>query len=380
LFDNYIKKSPDVAKELKSKSKKNLGLSSINPVVLILTAAINTGFAGPVANPKKHRETLDALVTLIKSRGDLTFIIKAHPSYDYYEIYRRLHNLHLPNLIFFESATLDEALNISDICLLLNYFTTAALEAMLHRIPVIYLNNAVYPLPNWEENVPDFSTNKIHSVADLEKKIDNLLTDNSLRERTFNEADKIIYQLFGVNDAASKDRLIDFIKGIIKDEDTNVTGLEFFYKICDSQFPGDFREEDIGDFLNKITLNHSIENCLYVFFFMAGSNDTGISGIFKLFNTFQKHLDNKNLLPWQESWLVLLRYYILGYNNNSLGKDRYTAIKLIGQLMMNSKQFISLPLFDKNQIIKYLVSTTIGQDVSIKIINKLMSINKMFSS
>lgn len=351
----YIQKLPGIGKELKNKSKQHLGIPLDNPVILILTAQINTGFASPIAIPRKHREAIDELLTLIMSRKDLTFIIKAHPSYDYYELYRRMDELQLPNFFFLEKTTLDEALEVSDICLLLNYFTTAALEAMLDRIPVIHLNNAVYPLAAWVDDVSGFIINRIHSVAELENKIDGLLTDIDLKERTFAEADKVIGQILDVSEISANDRLYDFIKSNTTSMQTDNADLaKVVNAICSKKSPANLREEEISNFINRITLNHSIEHVLHAFSYVAGSNNKGVFGIFRIFNVFQSHFGKEKLPSWKESRWTLLQPYISGYYNNSSKGDRYFAMRLIGLILTHPQKFILAPISVRNYIVKCL--------------------------
>ncbi len=372
----YIQKSPDFRKGLKKKLKHRYGISSNNPVIVVITSAINAGFSAPVANPRKHREVLKELLALIKLRKDLHFIIKAHPGNDYYELYRRMQDLNLRNLTFLENATLDEAIEVSDVCLMVNYFTTAALEAMLHRLPVIYLENAIYPLEDWVDNVPGFNLNRVHTVWELENHIDRLITDHVFREQTFTEADNIIHQIFDVNEKSTNERLFDFIKNINTSQQVPNLGSIIVHTISGKQSSNYIGQEEIGNFLNEITLNHSIENNLHAFSFIAGINNLGISSIPKIFDTFQSHFGKENIPSWRESRWPLLSTYISGYNKGVSGGDKYSALCLIGLLLRYPKKHIHSPILIKNDVIKYLVKAIIGNNsVAISVFNK--SINSM---
>ncbi|MES2427311.1 MAG: hypothetical protein V4560_10080 [Bacteroidota bacterium] len=364
-YKKYTQKLSSGQKEINEEAKRRIRIRHNCPAVLIVTAAINSGFSAPIANPKEHREAFDELLKLVITRKDLTFIIKAHPSYDYYEIYRRLHSLNLPNLVFLENATLDEAIEASDVCLLINNFTTAALEAMLYQIPVIYLNNAVYDLPGWEENIPDFNINRIHSVFELESKIDALLNNTGLKENTFVESDKIIRKILDINGRSPYDRLTDFIISISKKELTCTSIPENIYrKIYTRQHRDNTGEKEVAAFLNQIVSNHSIEDVLYSVVFIAGSNNAGVESIFIIFNTIRRYLGGENLAQWNELRWILLHYYILGYSNNSNKYNLFSAIQLIGWLLRYPKKTINMPVNNRNQIFKYLVKAIAGKKVS----------------
>lgn len=149
-------------------AKSRLGLVPSKPVVLWTTAAINASYASPVASPQAHRESIRQMAGLMARRPELQFVIKAHPSYDYYGIYRSLLDLGLPNLSFPEHVSLDDVIAASDACLLINYCTSAVIEAVLQRIPVIYLERAVYPLPSRRDNLALAGLQRVADVASLE--------------------------------------------------------------------------------------------------------------------------------------------------------------------------------------------------------------------
>src|SRR5208283_4818732 len=83
---------------------------------------------------------------------ELTVLIKPHPSYDYYDFYRRLSAEGPPNLVYLETADLSSVLAAADLSVLINCVTTAGLESMLHGVPVIFLKQAGYPTPSREDS------------------------------------------------------------------------------------------------------------------------------------------------------------------------------------------------------------------------------------
>ena len=55
--------------------------------VLILTAAINCDLASPISDQNIHLSTLNDLFNHIKLNPNFKFVIKSHPSFDYYDLY-----------------------------------------------------------------------------------------------------------------------------------------------------------------------------------------------------------------------------------------------------------------------------------------------------
>jgi hypothetical protein len=84
----------------------------------------------------------------------------------------------LNNFLFDENLTLSQAIKNSRLCILLNYFTTAAIDAMLNFKPILFLDNAIYDLPNWKTtNDQNNFIQKIDNIHSLEFFIDKILTD-----------------------------------------------------------------------------------------------------------------------------------------------------------------------------------------------------------
>ncbi|HEY4784550.1 MAG TPA: hypothetical protein VIH57_00810 [Bacteroidales bacterium] len=367
-FGNYVKNSNNTQDRAKNKLKSYIGLSLGSPVVLILTTAINTGFAAPIADPRKHIDVLNQLLELIKVRHDLQFIIKAHPSFDYYEIYRRLNGLNLPNLKFLENISLDEAIEVSDVCIMPNYFTTAALEAMLNRVQVVYLDNAVYPLKDWKDIVPDFNINRVHSVLELECHLDKLLTDPIFRESSLNEADKLIGKILDTSKKGAKEQLLDFIKGIGTEEhEANRNSLKIALAICSKHFFRNIEEDEIVNFLKEIVSKYSFEHVLHSFSYIAGSGNLGISSIHRLFIIIRNQYGGEGLSPWDEIWWSLLQTYITGYNENSLGTDRRSVIKLGSMILADPKKFMIADKVSKKRVISFATNITIGFRIIIRL-------------
>ncbi|MCX5784281.1 MAG: hypothetical protein NTX59_01175 [Elusimicrobia bacterium] len=364
-LNKYLQKTRSNESEFKNRAKKRIGIPVNKSTILILTTAINTGFYTPIANPRKHRETINELITLIKSRQDLQFIIKPHRSYDYYELYRKLTELNLANLKLLESATLDEALEASDICLMINYFTTAGLEAMLSRVPVIYLNTAVYDLPEWNDILPGFVLNRIRSVSELENHIDSLLNDPAFKEGSFIEAEKLIKQVLDVKEKSAIARLLDFIQSIsanswIKQSDVK----SVIQTICAEPHAKNINEELAGEFIKQHIVNQSFKNVLYVFSFLAGTYNLGVSNIYKIFNVIQSHFAQENKLSWSESNWAMFLAYISGYNLKVPGSDIPSAFKLGLFVLLHPKKFIFSNGTIKGGLMRYLTQAMTGKIIA----------------
>lgn len=206
--DKYKNYSKALSKSLLAPLKKRRN-------VLILTAAINSGLSAPIADQKKHLNLILELIELIKRRHDLVFTIKPHPSYDHFELYRQLRNLGLRNLIFDENLNLDDAVKSADVCLMLNYFTTAAIDAIFQNIPIIFFNNAVFPLDNWIINDINGHIEKVDNIESLENLIDCLFSDRELRNKFLIRNSKLLVDILGDSKSNSSQNFSSFIEKVI---------------------------------------------------------------------------------------------------------------------------------------------------------------------
>ena len=193
--------------------KRRMGLPTEQPVVALLTASTSAGFAQVIANPAAHRKTWTELVRIAESRPDITFAIKPHPSYDHFEFYRHLTRRGPENLVLLESATLDDVLAAAEIAVLVNYCTTAALEAMLAHIPVVFIRNAILPLNSRQDSLKEHGSVPVTSLEELELILDRLLQDDVARHAALEDAKWVLHQSLG-----EKDRPVLALTGTVLDQ------------------------------------------------------------------------------------------------------------------------------------------------------------------
>jgi hypothetical protein len=198
----------------KGKARHLLGLRPGQPVVLFLTASINCGLASPLADPRAHRRTWHDLVELARRRPEVTFLLKPHPSYDLYEFYRQLCRDAPPNLLLRENDALDLALDGSDVAALVNYCTTAALEAMLRRIPVVFLRTAIYPVAGGDSLEREGAL-QARSVQEFEARVDELLRNEAVRRRAEAEGTALAARVIGTPAGAARERFLAEINALV---------------------------------------------------------------------------------------------------------------------------------------------------------------------
>jgi hypothetical protein len=178
-------------------ARRALGLRPDAPLVLLATAATSAGLTMPIANPRELRRAWRELVALARRRPGLTFAIKPHPSYDYNEFYRRLYRSGPRNVTFFEDVDLVAALRAADVLVLFNYCSTAGLEAMIARVPVVFLRNALVEHPEVHDSLGGRGVVSASTTAELEAAIDRLLGDTEARDELLRQAEAVVVEFVG---------------------------------------------------------------------------------------------------------------------------------------------------------------------------------------
>ncbi len=367
MYDKYkVSMGPALFAEGKRGAKTRLGLPGDRPVVLLITAAINAGFAAPVANPQKHLETVGELVELFRTRQEISFIIKAHPTYDYYEIYRKLQERGLDNFYFLEESTLEDAVNASDVCLLVNYCTTALLEAMLNRLPLLYLETAIYPLSDWRDNVSEAGIQRVQTVPELGKQIDSLLIDPLIRLKALDAADRLIGRVLDSGEASPDERLLAFVKtitgtGSVKES----AALKLKIKACADQefekiFVSGYRE--MLPSLNSLAQRHNNAVAVFVLAYQAGTMHLLPAKVLTQFRLFRK-LHKTGGMAWRDTDWAWLHGYIAGYCKcRNRSDSRFAMIRFLSGCIVQPQKLISMPRSYLSNVIEYLLLTAIGNN------------------
>jgi len=354
-YDQYLgdgkKNSPDA----KQKAREYLGISPGKPLIVFATAQINTGLVAAVAYPGKHREAIRDIISLVASRPDLQFLIKPHPGFDYLELYRRLLNNQLPNLGLVEGGafTLSEVFDAADICVMVNYCTTAAFEAMLQKVPVIYFENAVYPTDDCQDTLPPDAFRRVHTVAELGDQIDSLLADPQEKAHALTDADNLIKTLLNIAEGPASSRLYDFLAHAFEAR----AGVDSKDLLNAELMRGILRSTDVQQNLyshyGSAIKSSSNELQMYVFAYLAGLNNLGAGSVSKLFHALRPDSKNDSVLNWKQARWFLLPMYIAGNDNKpaTFGRRLSIVLSLVPYLfsprkLMHASGWYKMPALD----------------------------------
>jgi hypothetical protein len=327
---------------------KSLGLDPDAPVIVLLTAAINCGFAAPISNPRQHRNALKDIINFIQRRSDLQFIIKPHPSFDYYDLYSNLISAELPNLYFFEELSFDDVIGISSISILINYFTTAALESLINKTPVIFYQNAVYPLSDWGCSIVDLDIIEVSSISALESCIDDLNKSLTSRINLTNNT-LIVEKVIGFSEKTVIVRFTDFINQLI-------IGKHYGESIAQlTVSPNEFLKRQQEFFEN----HYSNKEVLFVVFYIFGALKVGLNSLFTKKNTFSS-----------KEWAIVLMSYVYSSRSNSISKDWKSTLFLLGFILTHPNMYLNLSSKNRSKLCQFMFVNGLHNDYLISNLKK----------
>jgi len=200
--------------EQRKRIRRALNIPFHRPLVVLLTAPTNVELSLPSANPLHHRKSWREIIALAARRSDIIFAVKPHPAYDFIDFYRHLSLVGPSNFILLGPCLLEDVLKVSDVSVLVNYCTTAALESMLLKVPVIFLRSAIYTTEMHEDPLEQHGAVNVMSVKELEAAIDRLLNDAAFRQENRNDAQSMMKLLLGDSKRPALEQMMNALQNI----------------------------------------------------------------------------------------------------------------------------------------------------------------------
>jgi hypothetical protein len=245
--------------------------------------------------------------------------------------------------MFLENKTLSEVLEASDICLMINYCTTASLEAMFNRVPVIYLNTAVYPLSDWQDNLSENYIHRVVTFADMEKHIDSILKNPEVKRKSFSDANTEIRKLLGIDQFRASRQLLKILE-ILLENDRNKKNYNEILSAEISQ----------TSLCNEFSATqNSITGLMYVSAYLGGFNGLEEVCLYQIFQKF--NIYKKDSIAWVNLRWMLYQAFILGNIDYAVqyNSKRSIIFLLLKGCMFNPHRLMSAPLPFKKSILIY---------------------------
>lgn len=357
-YAKYIFQRKSAIAIKKNVAKSSIGIDANKPLITLLTAEINTGFAAPHADPIMHRAALKGFIELAKARPDLQFVIKSHPGYDYNELYKNMLDFKLPNLVFNEQLALDAVLDASDICIMINYCTTAGLESMFHHVPLLFLDNAIYPMPLWTDSLSGTAIVRIGTIPDLENAIDELLTNPTAKKNALLEADKLLQIFLGIDKTSANYRLLSSIEKCLNVENiSNFKGLNNAIAFKEFLYSNSANKKM---YLGELSEKHNINTLLYTLGYLAGNYGLGISSLSKIIKLFCVSADPAKQASLDRAYWHLLHVYIEGSNHRRSQGSFLNGLRILCLCIVNPNKFFLSPSHFKVSFFKFIINQMLG--------------------
>ncbi|MBS0264657.1 MAG: hypothetical protein JSS02_22170 [Planctomycetes bacterium] len=196
-------------------ARRLLKIPTDRPVISILTAAVNHGLASHVSPMGAQRQAFYELVELARRHPEYTFITKPHPGYDHFDFYRQLQIDAPSNYLLRETDALDLVVNASDVAAMVNYCTTAALEAMFRDVPVIFLQTATYESIGRTDSLSDQPVPRLPTVADFEQRLAEIIAQPDLQDALIEAGRSIVKSATGIGSHNSVPEFLSEIEQLV---------------------------------------------------------------------------------------------------------------------------------------------------------------------
>jgi hypothetical protein len=112
-------------------------------VILLLTSPTRVGLSFPTVDEDRYRQAWDEILRIASARNHWKFIIRPHPAFDDLEYYRSIASRSSNRILISGDLDLERAVSNSDLAVLMNYCSTAAVEPMFVRVPVLFVSSAL---------------------------------------------------------------------------------------------------------------------------------------------------------------------------------------------------------------------------------------------
>jgi hypothetical protein len=168
-------------------------------VILLLTSPTRVGLSFPTVDEDRYRQAWDEIIRIASVRTDWKFVIRAHPAFDDLEYYRSIVSRSSNNIVISSELDLGGALRSSDLAILMNYCSTAAVEAMFERVPVLFLSSALRKSRYTGDPLRRNGIYEAASTSAVESLIEAAIEDSPTRERLVSRGIELLATIVGDN-------------------------------------------------------------------------------------------------------------------------------------------------------------------------------------
>ncbi len=185
--------------------------------VLVLTSPPHVGLTFRTTNDPLYRRAWEEIVRIAQARDDLSFVIRPHPAYDQVDYFQLIAAEH-PAITVSSEGDIQQALQHADAALLMNACSTAALEAMFARVPLLFVTSALEQSAFAADQLRASGISEAPEIGQLESVLDALLYDAEQRTAALQRDGDILAALVGDDATPPATRLEQVIRRVARTE------------------------------------------------------------------------------------------------------------------------------------------------------------------
>jgi hypothetical protein len=240
---------------------------------------------------------------------------------------------------------------------MINYCTTAALEAMLKKVPVVYINSAVYPLEDWRDNLSINGINRVSSIAELQSVLNNILLNKDFRVNSLEQAKGQIFEVLVNSEKSASERINNFIREKLTSRPM-IKNNSFLNEGIMKKFLIDNCTQDAYQ-LQELNSINSSERLKLVLAYLAGFNNLGLEGIASISRMNNGSSGDTYKMIETCSQRSLVASYISGRLQNwEAEESNMRDLLFIVPYLLFPIKFTNLDSKERSNFYKYLLQTT----------------------
>jgi hypothetical protein len=185
-------------------------------VILLLTSPTRVGLSFPTVDEDRYRQAWDEIVRIAIARKQWKFIIRPHPAFDDLEYYRSIASRSSNRILVSNELDLESAVSGSDLTILMNYCSTAAIESMFARVPVLFVSSALRKTRYTDDLLRRNGIYEAATNTSIELMIEAAIEDSSTRGRLVTRGMELLARIIGDNGIPAPVRFRQLLERVLR--------------------------------------------------------------------------------------------------------------------------------------------------------------------
>jgi hypothetical protein len=174
--------------------------------IVILTSPTHVGSGFPTVDVASYRKAWKELSAAARRRSDWRFVIRPHPAFDQLEYFAGIVRETSGNVIMSTAVGIEEALRDADLAVLMNYCSTAAIDALFADIPLLFVSSALRPSAFVQDPLRSSGIAEVSDPSHLEDAIERLLQPGAPRTLAIENGKVLLSRIVGDNGTPARAR------------------------------------------------------------------------------------------------------------------------------------------------------------------------------